>query len=63
MSPRSEFLRSLDQADARLTRTAQLLARTRRLADSGNILEAFNMAFTFAAEAEKLTLLARSIPA
>ena len=63
MSPRSEFQRSLDQADARLKRTAQLLARTRRLADSGNIPEAFNMAFTFAAEAEKLTLLARSIPA
>ena len=51
MSPRSEFQRSLDQADARLKRTAQLLARTRRLADSGNIPEAFNMAFTFAAEA------------
>mgnify|MGYP007056097188 CR=1 FL=1 len=49
MSPRSEFQRSLDQADARLKRTAQLLARTRRLADSGNIPEAFNMAFTFAA--------------
>ena len=63
MSPRSEFQRSLDQADARLKRTAQLLARTRRLADSGNIPEAFNMAFTFAAEAENLTLLARSIPA
>lgn len=63
MSPRSEFQRSLDQVDARLKRTAQLLARTRRLADSGNIPEAFNMAFTFAAEAEKLTLLARSIPA
>lgn len=63
MSPRSEFQRSLDQADARLKRTAQLLARTRRLADSGNIPEAFNMAFTFAAEEEKLTLLARSIPA
>lgn len=63
MSPRSEFQRSLEQADARLKRTAQLLARTRRLADSGNIPEAFNMAFTFAAEAEKLTLLARSIPA
>ena len=46
MSPRSEFQRSLDQADARLKRTAQLLARTRRLADSGNIPEAFNMAFT-----------------
>lgn len=63
MAPRSEFQRSLDKADAKLKRASYLLARTQRLADCGKIPEAFNTAFTFAAEAEKLTLLARTIPA
>ena len=63
MAPRSEFQRSLDKADAKLKRASSLLARTQRLADCGKIPEAFNTAFTFAAEAEKLTLLARTIPA
>lgn len=63
MSPRSEFQRSLDPGGCAAEANRSTAGADRRLADSGNIPDAFNMAFTFAAEAEKLTLLARSIPA
>ena len=61
--PQSDFTRALDGVERRLERAAGALARTRRLLEQGDMAGTFGSAFAFSAEAEKLTLLARTLPA
>ena len=60
--PQSDFTRALDGVERRLERAAGALARTRRLLEQGDMAGTFGSAFAFSAEAEKLTLLARTLP-
>lgn len=59
----SEFLRCLTAAQKRLKRSESELARTQSFARRNDMAGAFGAAFAFEAEVEKLTLLARAMPA
>lgn len=59
----SEFQRCLTAAKSRLKRAETELTRTQNLADQNDMAGAFGAAFAFEAEVEKLTLLARAMPA
>lgn len=59
----SAFEEVLEKADQRLKRTKIALDNTKRMDELGRREEAYSLAFTFANEAEQLTLLARVLPA
>ena len=61
--PRSNFAECLASARRRLNRADAELARTERLAVQKDLPAAFDSAFVFEAEVERLALLARVLPA
>ena len=61
--PLCDFRSCILKAEAMLERAKGDLAITRKLADQGDRIAAFNAAFTFAAQVERLALLARALPA
>lgn len=61
--PQSDFLRGLEKASDRLKQAQAALERAHRLAEQDDMAGAFGTAFAFAADIEKLALLARALPA
>lgn len=61
--PGHDFLQSVSEAERRLKRAENELARTRSMAEGQDMAGAFGGAFAFEAEVEKLALLARALPA
>ncbi len=61
--PQSDFLRATEQAKGLLRRAQSELVQTQQLSEEGDMAGAFEAAFAFAARVERLTLLARTIPA
>ena len=59
----SDFMRGVEEAQRRLDRAQEELARTKRLAEQSDMAGAFGSAFAFEATMEKLVLLARVLPA
>ena len=59
----SEFLHGLSIAESRLRKAEMELFRTRKLTDENDMDGAFEAAFAFELEVERLALLARALPA
>lgn len=59
----SDFERGVALASKRLSKACSALETTQSLLEMGNIQGAYDAAFTFAEASEKLTLLARVLPA
>lgn len=61
--PQSDFLRAVERAASLLRKTQSALDQTRGLTEAGDMAGAYESAFAFADRAERLTLLARALPA
>ena len=61
--PQSDFLRVVERSSGLMRKAQSELDQTKRLAEEGNMVGAFESAFTFADLVERLALLARSLPA
>ncbi|MPM40388.1 hypothetical protein SDC9_87028 [bioreactor metagenome] len=61
--PQSDFLRGIEKAGDRLRLAQAALERAQRLAEQKDMAGAFGTTFAFAADIEKLALLARALPA
>ena len=61
--PQSDFLRAAERARGLLRQAQSELMQTQQLAEGGDMAGAFESAFAFAARVERLTLLARALPA
>lgn len=59
----SPFKRDIDRAYKRLQLASMVLGNVSEAYDTGDLKEAYRNAFEFAYHAERLTLLARSLPA
>lgn len=61
--PQSDFQHAVERSNGLMRKAQSELDQTRRLAEAGDLAGAYEAAFAFADRAERLTLIARSLPA
>jgi len=63
MNPQAPFYKAILQAERKLKKVSKAFTETKLLFEKGENVEAIDSSFRFSEEAEKLTLLARTLPA